>query len=108
MKSINPSGTRKSSKLTRAATARALAVPMLATIVAAATAAAFLPTRTALKHGQVTKAIDHFRTALRLEPGVAEIHQSLGRAPALRGKNNEAAARLGKAVRILKRSPPAP
>jgi Flp pilus assembly protein TadD len=100
MKSINPSGSRKSSKPTGAPPARALA---------AATAAAFLPpTRTLLKQGQVQEAIDHFRAALRLEPGVAEIHESLGRALALQGKNDEAAAHLEEAVRILKTSPPAP
>jgi Flp pilus assembly protein TadD len=80
MKSINPSGSRKSSK----------------------------PTRTLLKHGQVQEAIDHFRAALRLEPGAPEVHESLGRALALRGKNDEAAAHLEEAVRILKTPPPAP
>jgi Tfp pilus assembly protein PilF len=80
MKSINPSGSRKSSK----------------------------PTRTLLKQGQVQEAIDHFRAALRLQPGVAEIHESFGRALALQRKNDEAAAHLEQAVHILKTTLPAP
>jgi tetratricopeptide (TPR) repeat protein len=80
MKSINPSGSRKSSK----------------------------PTPTPLNQGQFQKTIDHFRAALHLEPGVAEIHESLGRALALQGKPDEAAAHREEAVRILKTSPSAP
>jgi hypothetical protein len=44
----------------------------------------------------------------RLEPGVAEIHESLGRALAAQGKREEAAAHLEEAVRILKGRRPTP
>jgi hypothetical protein len=54
------------------------------------------------------EAIGHLRAAARLEPGVAEIHESLGRTQAAQGKRDEAATHLEEAVRILKAQQPAP
>ncbi len=57
------------------------------------------------RRGQLDSAIELFREALRLQPQLAEAHESLARALASQGKREEAIQHYQEALRILKSRP---
>jgi hypothetical protein len=52
--------------------------------------------------GQLDRAIELFREALRIQPGMAEAHENLARALAQQGKRDEAIHHFQEALRIVK------
>jgi Tfp pilus assembly protein PilF len=52
------------------------------------------------------EAVKNFEKALKLEPAVAEIHKNLALVLAKQGKNEQAAAHLAEALRIVRSQQP--
>ena len=52
--------------------------------------------------GNFSSAVENFRQALQIQPGLPEIHEQLARALALQGKKEEALQHYREAVRLVK------